>query len=195
MRFSSTCQTKTPQAINKKFCTIDNVSQLTGCTKNGWNQLDGGGLAYRWNLTSKTLLRCTLRYVTLPSFLVCLYRPNGLTALHTRLLKRPELLEGSAFRGSSIHEITFRVKTPKNLKFWSPNAEFAVKSIHSNNFWTVRDRQNISTDHLYKIGVGESNSGVFSPVGRRQLAAKTISGSILKLWKSRITAGRKVIKR
>jgi hypothetical protein len=42
----------------------------------------------------------------------------------------------------------------------------------------VRDRRKISTDHLYKIGVGESNGDVISAVGRH-LAAETISGQIL----------------
>ena len=72
------------------------------------------------------------------------------------------------------------VKTPENPKFWNRNAKFPAKSIHSNNFWTVRDRRKISTDSLYKIGVGESNGDAIFTLGRH-LAAKTTSGPILKV--------------
>ena len=80
-------------------------------------------------------------------------------------------------------------KPPKNPKFWNRNAKFPAKSIHSNNFWTVGDRRKISTDRLYKIGVGESNRDVISAAGRH-LAVKTTSGLILKVLKSRITCER-----
>ena len=72
------------------------------------------------------------------------------------------------------------VQTPENPKFWNRNAKFPAKSIQSNNFSTVRDRQKISTDALYKIGVGESNGDVNFALGRH-LANKTTSGPILEL--------------
>jgi hypothetical protein len=64
MRFSGTCQAETPQPIKMKFCTIDEVGEVTRCSKNGWNRFAGGGPTDRWNIASKTFL--TILYLTLP---------------------------------------------------------------------------------------------------------------------------------
>ena len=77
-------------------------------------------------------------------------------------------------------KLHFGVKPPEKPKFWNRDAKFLAKLIHTNNFWTVRDRQKISTDSLYKIWVGESNGNVIFALGRH-LAVKTTSGPILKL--------------
>ena len=84
------------------------------------------------------------------------------------------------FRGRVDKKLHLGDKPPKNPKFWNRNAKFPAKSMHSNNFWTVRDRQKISIDSLYKIGVVESNGDVIFGIGRHP-AAKTTSGPILKL--------------
>ena len=84
------------------------------------------------------------------------------------------------FGGRIDMKLHLGVKIPENPKFWNRDAKFPAKSIHSNNFWTVRDRRKISTECLHKIGVGESNCNVIFGLGRH-LAAKTTSGPILRL--------------
>jgi hypothetical protein len=83
----------------------------------------------------------------------------------------------------------FGFKTPENPKFRNRNAKFPAKSVHSNNFWTVRDRRKISAHALNKIRVGESNGDAISVLGRH-LVEKTTSGPILKVSKSRIMCQR-----
>jgi hypothetical protein len=62
-------------------------------------------------------------------------------------------------------------KTPENL----PQKGFSSQMKMLNNFSTDRDRQKMSTDHLYKSDYDESNGDVISGVPR-PLVAKTTSG-------------------
>jgi hypothetical protein len=88
------------------------------------------------------------------------------------MLKRRGLLKESAVRGCVDVKLHFLVKTLKTSK----TLEIPNKSVHSNDFWTVRDERKIPTDRLYENGVGESNGDVISAAGRL-IAAQTISGS------------------
>ena len=150
MRYSGTCPAETPQLIKMKFCTINYVGELTWCTKNGCNRLARGGPTDRWNVTSTTFL--TISYFI---FFWCLYSPNGLTDLHARSINSDDAVccKEVPFGRRVDTKLLFCVKIPRNAKFWNRNAKFPAKSIHSNNFWTVRDWRKIPTDWLFtKLG-------------------------------------------
>ena len=181
MRFSGMPPAETPQPIKMKFCTIDYVGELTRCAKNCCNRLAGGGPTDRWNITSTFVPYLTLPYFTLPFFF--LYASTAQTAqpIYTHDSSNDVVCCKEVPFGGHVDTKTHSgVKTPKNPKFWNRGAKFPAKSIHSNNVWTVWDRRKISTDSLYKVGVGESNGDVISALGRH-LMPKTTSGSILKL--------------
>jgi hypothetical protein len=88
-----TCETQTPRLI--KFRTIEHVGELTQSTKNGWNQLTGGGPTYRWNITSKTFPcnHTSHLYLNLYLFFLCASTDQrARPVLHAQWLKRRHLL-------------------------------------------------------------------------------------------------------
>jgi hypothetical protein len=184
MRFSGTCQTETSQPIN--FCTIDYIGKFTRCIKSGWNRLTGVaphiGEIEHWKLL--------ILYLTLPFF------------LHTTIAQtaKPVCTHGGSDGAVCCEEVPFGsridtklhfgVKNPQNLKFWNWDAKFPAKSIHLNNFWTVRNIRNISTDHLLKIGVGELNGDVISAIGRNLVTETTSAYRKVKNFSVTLIANR-----
>jgi hypothetical protein len=138
MRFSGSCPAKTPQLIKMKFCTIDNVGEVSRCTKNGRNRLAGGGPTDRWYITSKTfLLYLALLYLF---FLVIVYSPNGLTDLHARWLKLRGSPYGSAFWGSHWYKITsWGSKTP-NFGTRMPNFQPNQYTLITFERWEIEEK-------------------------------------------------------
>jgi hypothetical protein len=62
----STFQTEIHQPPYKKFCTIDDVSEVIRSANSGWNRLPEGGPADKWKISSITFL--TLLHSTLPFY-------------------------------------------------------------------------------------------------------------------------------
>ena len=159
MRFSGIRPAETPQPINMKFCTIDYVSEHTRCAKNGCNRLAGGGPTDRWNITSIFVLYFTLPYFTF--FFLYASTAQMAQPIYTHDSSNDAVCcKEVPFGGRVDTKLHLGVKTPQKPKFRNRDAKFPAKSIQPNNFWTVRDRQKISTESLYKVGVGESNGDV-----------------------------------
>jgi hypothetical protein len=65
-------------------------------------------------------------------------QPNGLTNLLARSSNEAVYCKEVPFGSRIDTTLRFGVKTHKNSKFFDQDAKFPAKSIHSNNFWTVR---------------------------------------------------------
>jgi hypothetical protein len=149
-RFLVICPAETVQPIKMKFCTNDNVGEVTRSAKDDWNRLAKGGPTDRWNITSKTFLATitsfTLLYLTLPYLiLVCFYSPNSLTDLHTYDGSNDAIfcIRKCHLGVALIWNYISGLKVRENPKFSNLNAKFPAKSIHSHNFWTIRDKRKI----------------------------------------------------
>ena len=74
------------------------------------------------------------RIDTLLLFRVCLLRPESLTDLHARWLKRRGLLLASAIWGRVDTKLHFGVKTPKNPNFGTKMPNFQSSQYTRFNF-------------------------------------------------------------
>jgi hypothetical protein len=80
---------------------------------------------------------------------------------------REHFAHGSAIGVLVLIELRLRVQNPQKTPIFGPNAEIPAKSLQSNDFLTARNRQTISIDHAYKIGVNESIVYVIFRLRRR----------------------------
>jgi hypothetical protein len=91
-----------------------------------------------------------------------------------------------AIRGRFDTKIYFGVKIPRNFsKFWKLNAKFQFKLKHSNNFRTIRDRQQIMRTHK-RDRVRVTNGDVIS-ASDTTLRPKLFSAKSKRCEKVRLT--------
>jgi hypothetical protein len=184
-----------PKLLNQSkwnFARLTTSASYLMCKK--WlESLGWGGPTDRWNITWEAFL--TTPYLSLPYLyfiLVRLYTAQTAQPICTHDISNDAVCSKKVPYGGRVYmKQNFGVKTPEYPKFWNPNAKFPAKSILRINFWTMKDRRKIPTDHLHKIGVAESKHEAISALGRH-LTAKTISGLISQVSKSRITCMWKV---
>jgi hypothetical protein len=125
MQISVTCPSETPQPIKMKFCTIDNVGEVTRYYKTSWNRLAGGGSTDKWNITSKTVLTFPyfIPYLTFfsrkPLQLKRLNRFARMMAQTTRFVVRKCLW------GSHWYGITSRGQNPQKPYILEPGCQIS----------------------------------------------------------------------
>jgi hypothetical protein len=89
---------------------------------------------------------------------------------------RKRIIKGASLTclwGQRWYENTFGVEDTPSLQHLPPDAEFPAKPIPSNQLWTGRDWRINPTDHVYKIGVEESNCDASFVIARLLAANNT----------------------
>jgi hypothetical protein len=87
-KFGYSRQTETPEPVDMKFCATDKICNLTWRTKISLNRCTGGGYPREWNIRTSSLILTTLGPTDIfPFFLVCPYRPDRSTELHTKMTR------------------------------------------------------------------------------------------------------------